>query len=250
MKASRRKVLQGGAAMLALPLANAGAQTRERLELWYASEAKEWNEALPLGNGRLGAMHFGGVAQDRLQINEATLWGGGPRDYTNPNAFQHLAQIRKLIFAGKEQDAERLTKDMMGVPSLLMPYQPFCDMRLEVSHSGAVSAYRRSLSLDDASARVTYAADGTRFSREVFASHPGQVIVVHLTADRPGQHSLSVGLDTPQAGAQTTALGLDGLQLTGQIGPRDNPANSWVGSWTNRACPMPRRCASCIRAAG
>ncbi len=97
MTATRRRVLQGGA-----------------------------TEALPLGNGRLGAMVFGGVADERIQINEATFWGGGPHDYDNPEAFSHLAELRRLIFAGQVQDAEKLTARMMGSPSLLMPFQPFC----------------------------------------------------------------------------------------------------------------------------
>jgi alpha-L-fucosidase 2 len=231
MKTTRRRALQGGAAMLALPALKAAAQEEAPLTLWYRQPARQWTEALPLGNGRLGAMVFGGVAEDRIQINEATLWGGGPHDYTNPEAARHLAELRRLIFAGQIQDAERLTAQMMGNPSLLMPFQPCCDLRLHFENQDAPQAYRRDLSLDDAAANVAYSVGGTVFRRQVFISHPGQVMVVRLTASRPGQHTLSILLDTPQADAVTQAVGNDGLQLTGQIGPRQNRPGTWIGSW-------------------
>jgi alpha-L-fucosidase 2 len=231
MKPTRRGVLQGGAATLASPLLPAGAQTDAGLQLWYPQAATVWNEALPVGNGRLGAMVFGGVGLERLQINEATLWGGGPRDYTNPSARQKLPRLRELIFAGQNAEAEKLAGEMMGNPALLMPYQPFCDLWLDFRHQGAVSDYRRGLLLDDAVAYVSYAVGGIRFRREIFASHPDQVIVLRLTADRPGSHNLIIGLDTVQANARVAAQGANGLDLTGQIGPRQNPRGSWVGSW-------------------
>ncbi len=229
MRPTRRRVLQGGAAALALPALKAGAQEAPPT-LWYAKPAAQWTEALPLGNGRLGAMVFGGAGDERIQVNEATLWGGGPHDYTNPEAFSHLAELRQLIFAGKIQEAERLTAWMMGNPSLLMPFQPFCDLRLHFDGQDAVGDYRRELSLDEATATVSYSAGGARFRREIFISHPAQLMVVRLTADRPGSQTLFIGLDSPQDGA-ITAAGPDGLQLTGQIGPRQNPRGSWVGSW-------------------
>jgi len=231
LKPTRRVVLQGGAASFGLPLLPAAAQSDAPLTLWYAQEAKEWTEALPLGNGRLGAMVFGGVTEERLQLNEATLWGGGPRDYNNPSAREKLPRLRELIFSGHIAEAERLAGEMMGAPALLMPYQPFCDLRLSFDHKGGVSDYRRGLSLDEAVADVTYAVGGTRFKREVFASYTDQVIVLRLTADRPGSHTLTIGLDTPQPGADIKVLGGHGLLLTGRIQPRQNPRNSWVGSW-------------------
>lgn len=228
---TRRRILQGGAAALGLPLLPAMAQTGDPLTLWYAEEAKAWTEALPLGNGRLGAMVFGGVTEERLQINEATLWGGGPHDYSNPAARSTLPRLRELIFAGQHAEAERLAGEMMGSPALLMPYQPFCDLRLGFAHLGAATNYRRSLSLDEAVASVAYEVDGVRFKREIFASYPDQMIVLRLTADRPGSHTLTIGLDTPQPGANLSMPESNGLLLTGQIQPRTNPLNSWVGSW-------------------
>src|SRR5205823_4825090 len=151
----------------------------------------------------------------------ATLWGGNPHDYTNPDAHAHLAQLRELIFAGKIAEAEALSARMMGNPTLLMPYQPFCDLRLAFANV-QVDDYRRALSLDDACATVTYRAGGVRFRREVIVSHPGQVLAIRLTADRPGQHSFSIALDSQQPGAAVEAEA-DTLRLTGQIQPRENP---------------------------
>ena len=231
MKTTRRRVLQGGAAMLALPGLTARAQDDAPPTLWYRQPAARWTEALPLGNGRLGAMVFGGVSDERIQINEATLWGGGPHDYTNPEAATHLAQLRALIFAGKIQEAEALTAHMMGNPQLLMPFQPFCDLRLHFDDAGDPTDYRRELSLDEAVAGIAYGTGGARFRREVFISKPAQVMVVRLTADRPGRHDLSIALDSPQPGAVGETVDTDGLQLTGQIQPRQNPRGSWIGSW-------------------
>ncbi len=230
MKTTRRQTLKGGAALLALPLLGAEAQESAPLSLWYRQPAKQWTEALPLGNGRLGAMVFGGIADERIQINEATLWGGAPHDYTNPEAASHLAELRRLIFAGQIEAAEKLTAQMMGNPSLLMPFQPFCDLRLQVEGHDAAQGYHRDLSLDDAVSYVTYEVGGEVFRRQTFISHPHQVLVVRLSGPA-GKQNFSIALDTPQAGAVTAVAGKDGLQLTGQIGPRQNRPGSWIGSW-------------------
>ncbi|HSS97375.1 MAG TPA: glycoside hydrolase family 95 protein, partial [Terriglobales bacterium] len=124
--------------------------------LTYDRPALKWTEALPLGNGRIGAMVFGGTQDERLQINESTLWGGSPHDYTNPEAYSHLDEVRKLIFAGKVEEAEKLSENMMGKPKLLMPYQPFCDLRLHFPGHEHVTEYRRELHLDDATATTSY----------------------------------------------------------------------------------------------
>jgi alpha-L-fucosidase 2 len=202
-----------------------------RLTLTYDKPASRWTEALPVGNGRIGAMVFGGIEDERLQINEDTLWGGGPHDYTDPGAYTRLDEIRQLIFAGKVAEAEKLSEGLMGRPKLLMPYQPFCDLRLHVPGHGNVTGYSRQLHLDDAIADTSYTIGSTTFRREVFASFPDQVLVVRFTASRPGQITFGVGLDSPQPGTRTESTGPDTLQLTGQIQPRQNPARSWTGSW-------------------
>lgn len=176
-------------------------------------------------------MVFGGVEDERLQVNEDTLWGGGPHDYTNPEAYAHLAEIRQLIFAGKPDEAEKLSGPLMGNPKLLMPYQPFCDVRLHFAAGEAASEYRRELHLEEATAETDYALGSAHYKREVFVSYPDQVMVVRLTASQPGGIAFTVGMDSPQAGVQVESTAQDTLQLTGQIQPRQNKPWSWTGSW-------------------
>ena len=202
-----------------------------RFALTYDEPASRWTEALPVGNGRIGAMVFGGIEDERLQVNEGTLWGGSPHDYTDAEAQTRLQAVRQLIFAGRVAEAEKLSEGLMGRPKLLMPYQPFCDIRLRVPGHGRAAAYSRQLRLEDAIVETSYTVGPTAFRRDVFASYPDQVLVVRFTASRPGQISFSVGMDSPQAGARVDSAGQDRLQLTGQIQPRQNPARSWTGSW-------------------
>ena len=153
-------------------------------------------------------MVFGGTEDERLQINESTLWGGAPHDYTNPEAYSHLDEVRKLIFAGKVDEAEKLSEGMMGNPKLLMPYQPFCDVRLHFPGHERAADYHRELLLDDAIAETTYKVGSANFHREVFVSYPDQVLVMRITSSEPGQLTFSIGMDSPQAGAQVeTAAG-------------------------------------------
>jgi len=231
MKATRRGFLQGGAAIVATPAIGQAAEASDGLTLWYRQAAAQWTEALPVGNGRLGAMVFGGLDEERIQINEASLWGGSVHDYVNPDAHSRLARLRELIFAGRIAEAEKLSAEMMGLPALLMPYQPFCDLHLAFGGGSAASNYRRSLSLDEAVAAVTYDSHGVGFRREVFVSHPDQILAIRLTADRPGKQNVTIRLDSPQPEATAEIVGQGKLRLTGQIQPRDNPATSWSGSW-------------------
>jgi alpha-L-fucosidase 2 len=200
-------------------------------KLTFDKPANTWTEAVPVGNGRIGVMVFGGTEHERLQINESTLWGGAPHDYINPDAYSHLDEVRKLIFAGRVDDAEKLLEKMMGNPKLLLPYQPFCDMRLYFPGHAQATQYHRELNLDDAVAETTYTIGNTNFRREVFVSYPDQVLVVRITASQPGQLAFRVGMDSPQAGTQVEIAGSDTLQLTGQIQPRENAPFSWTGSW-------------------
>lgn len=199
--------------------------------LTFDKPAAKWTEAIPLGNGRIGAMDFGGSEDERLQINEDTLWGGTPHDYANPDAYPHLAEVRQLIFAGKLDEAEKLAENVMGRPKLLMPYQPFCDLRLHFAGHGQPSQYRRELHLVDALAETTYTVGSTHFRRETFVSYPDQVLVVRLTASQPGKLTFTLSMDSPQPGTQVVSVANDSLQLTGQIQPRQNPPFSWTGSW-------------------
>jgi alpha-L-fucosidase 2 len=169
----------------------------------------EWERALPVGNGRLGAMIFGGVVHERLQLNEDTLWAGRPYDPVNPEAKDALPEVRRLIADAKYADAAKLVAaKVMSKPLGQMPYQTVGDLALTFPPVEAVENYRRDLDLTTATAHVSYVSRGVTFSREVFASAPDQVIVVRLTASRPGQISFEARLQTPQrATVEPTADG-------------------------------------------
>ena len=173
--------------------------------LWYDRPAVEWTEALPVGNGRLGAMVFGGLAEERLQLNEATLWSGGPRPWDNPSARDVLPQVRAAVFGGRYQEAEALCKKMQGPYN--QSYLPLADLRLhfpEEARAPAAAqglapiaeAYERDLDLDRAVAGVTHTRGGVRFNREVFSSHADQLIVVRLIADAPGRVGFTLTADS------------------------------------------------------
>ena len=198
--------------------------TQPDLSLTYDKPAEKWTEALPVGNGRIGAMVFGGTEDERLQINESTLWGGGPHDYVDPGAHTNLEEIRRLIFAGKVDEAEKLSETMMGQPKLLMPYQPFCDLRLHFPGHGQATDYRRQLDLNDAVAETAYNVGSAQFRRETFISYPDQVLVVRITAGEAGRLSFTASLDSPQPEISTLSTAGNMLQLSGQIQPRQNPA--------------------------
>ena len=171
----------------------------EALSLWYRQPATRWEEALPVGNGRIGAMIFGHVTSERLQLNEDTLWGGGPYDPVNPEARAALPQVRQLIFDGKYSDAGKLINaKVISHPSGQMPYETAGDLMLTFPDSASVENYRRDLNLDTAVTTVEYSDGGTRFTLQVFASPADQVIVVHLTADKKGSISFAAGFKTPQ----------------------------------------------------
>ena len=167
------------------------------LKLWYRHPAAAWIEALPVGNGRLGAMVFGGTHEERLRLNEDTVWTGGPYDPHGSGAgVKALPEIRRLVFEGKGREAEKLFEtEMMAKVWDQAQYQPLGDLRLSFPGHGTVADYRRELDLDTAIARTTYRIGDVGFAREVFVSPVDQVIVVRLTADRPGMISLYATLD-------------------------------------------------------
>jgi alpha-L-fucosidase 2 len=190
------------------------------LTLWYRRPAQEWVEALPVGNGRLGAMVFGGVPEERLQFNEDTLWQGKPHEYQHEGAVRFLPEIRRLLFEGKQAEAEDLAmREFMSVPLGQMAYQPFGDLWLRFPDAAEVAGYRRDLDLDSAVATTTYTVGGATYTRQVFASHPDQAIVVRASADKPASVSFTARLRSPHASAQYHSLDAHTLALTGQVQP-------------------------------
>lgn len=182
------------AILVALPGHARGGQ-QPVLRLWFEEPAASWNHALPVGNGRLGAMVFGGIERERIQLNEETLWSGGPYDPVVDGAHEALPEIRRHLFRGEfEQAHDLFGRTMMGVPYEMMKYQPFADLWLDFPGHAQATDYTRELDLADGVASVTYVVDGTRYRREVFASAVDQVVAVRITADRPGAVTMSANL--------------------------------------------------------
>ena len=204
MPSQLSKVLAAVAAFALLQSSHA-AKTQSPLTLYYTNAATKWTEALPIGNGRLGAMVFGGAEREHLQLNEATLWAGGPYDPNNTNALASLPEARKLVFDGKYDEAFHvISSNMMAIPVREMPYETLGDLYLDFATNGPVEDYRRDLNLDTAVASVSYIVNGVHFKREMFASPVDQVIVIRFTADKPGQISFTASMATPQKAAVTT----------------------------------------------
>jgi len=204
-----------------------------RALLWYRQPATQWVEALPIGNGRLGAMVFGGVGEERIQLNEDTIWAGERRDRKNPRAAAGVRDVRRLLLEGKVVEAEALAEQtMLAIPRRMPSYHPLGDLWLEFpgAKSRATDAsaststtpkyedYRRELDLETAVARVSFRTGDVRFTREVFSSAPHQVIVVRITADRPRAVSFAARLGR-EADAVASAVAPDSLVLEGQALP-------------------------------
>ncbi|MFZ4774832.1 MAG: glycoside hydrolase N-terminal domain-containing protein, partial [Terrimicrobiaceae bacterium] len=194
-----------------------------RHTLWYRTPAAVWDAALPIGNGRLGAMIFGGVADERLQLNEDTLWDGYPLDPSNPEALQALPEVRRLLFEGRNQEAVELAgKTMLGKPHRVKAYQSLGELLLETPALPSVSNYRRTLDLATATATVTYMQDGISFTREMFSSAPAGVIVARFTANKPGSINLRLTLKRQQdAQCFTHPTGIHTIVLRGRIACND-----------------------------
>jgi alpha-L-fucosidase 2 len=198
-------------------------QAAEPLQLNYDRPAMRWTEALPVGNGRLGAMVFGDPLSEHLQLNEASLWSGAPREWNNPSAREILPQVRAAIFAGDFALAGKLCQKMQGPYN--ESYQPLGDLRLEfpAGDPAGPTNYRRSLDLDQAVATVRYRSGGATFTREVFSSFPDQLIVVRLTCDQPGRIDFRATADSPLRYALQTE-GRDTLVLRGRAPAHVDPS--------------------------
>jgi alpha-L-fucosidase 2 len=196
-------------------------QENQNLVLWYKQPAKEWTEALPLGNGRLGAMVFGQTATERIQLNEESLWAGSQINNNNPEAAKNLKQLQQLILNDKLNEAYSLAeKTMLGTPPRIRSYQTLGDLSLDFGDR-EVTGYKRELDLQTGICRVVYSSGGVVFTEEVFASAPNNLIAVHLKASEKGALNLKVRLERGQD-AKTKAAG-NMLVMEGQIIDKDDP---------------------------
>ncbi|HWR99072.1 MAG TPA: glycoside hydrolase family 95 protein, partial [Prolixibacteraceae bacterium] len=187
------------------------------LRLWYTKPALKWTEALPIGNGSLGAMIFGGVENDRIQFNEETLWTGAPNDYAHKGASKYLGQIRQLLTDGKQKEAEELAMaEFMGVPVRQKAYQAFGDLNLHFSGQKEVSDYKRELDLKNALCRVTYKSGGVNYVREYLSSNPDQVIAIRLTADQAKALNFTLDMNALHESRSMEASG-NGITLKVQV---------------------------------
>jgi alpha-L-fucosidase 2 len=219
MTLTRRSTLAALGAAPALAATSGRAATASSgspLRLWYRQPAKTWVEALPVGSGKLGAMVFGGVGAERLQLNEDTLWAGGPYEPINPEAGAALPEIRRLIDAGEYAKAAQLAEaKFVGVPKQQMSYQTIGDLKLEFPGLAEPTGYVRELDLDGAIATTRLTAGGVDYLREVIASAPDGVIAVRLSANRPGAISLDLSFASPLKSKPVASIEGRSLVLTG-----------------------------------
>jgi len=227
-KVKHRAALAAAAALVlaALCRATPAPAAAPDLLVWFDEPAREFTASLPLGNGRLGALVFGGVAEERVVLNESSLWSGSPQDADRPDAANYLPEIRRLLLEGKNVEAEKLTYAHFtsrgpgsgrgaGKDVQYGSYQELGKLLLKFDGGGA-SAYRRELDLARAVARVTYTQGGTRFTREYFTSAPDEALVVRLTADKSDAITFDAALERPER-FEVTADGPNGLLMTGQL---------------------------------
>ncbi len=209
------KSISAALLLAAIPLA-----AQSPLTLWYRQPANLWVEALPVGNGHLGAMVFGGAAREHLQFNEHTVWTGEPHDYAHHGAAKYLPEIRKLLWEGKQKEAEELAmKEFMSEPLHQKAYQSFGDLYLDFPgiRDGDVTNYRRQLDLETGIASVEFDSGGIHYRREIFASYPAKVVVVRLTASDPARLSYRAQLKSAHKDAVETSDSIAGRVEDGAI---------------------------------
>ncbi|HZI53108.1 MAG TPA: glycoside hydrolase family 95 protein, partial [Chitinophagaceae bacterium] len=206
---------------LCLAATIAAAQDNSFLKLWYKQPAKEWVEALPVGNGRLGAMVYGDPWKEKLQLNESTVWAGQPNRNDNPDAKAALPEVRKLIFEGKYKEAQDLVnKKFISKTSQGMPYQTVGNLNLVFSGHETYSDYYRELDIEKAVITTRYTHKGVKYESKVFSSFPDQVIIARLTADKPGSINFSATMDRPSK-VDISTKGNNELILSGVTGDHD-----------------------------
>lgn len=172
----------------------------EDLKLWYSAPAEEWVEALPVGNSRMGAMIFGGVDKERIQLNDETFWAGGPYSNNNPEGLKHLDEIRRLIFEGKEDEAEKLIGKYYMTAHHGMSYLTLGSLDITFHNDGDLTDYRRELNISEATASVSYRKGDVGYERRTIASLPDGVIMMELRADRQNALDFTMTYDLPEGG--------------------------------------------------
>ncbi len=185
-------------------------------KMWFNQPAKVWEDALPIGNGRLGGMVFGEIRRERVQLNEESLWTGSREQFTDkPGAYKYLPEIRKLLFEGEYQKAQEITENnFMGNGNWNM-YQSLGDLFINMKHGKTITDYSRSLDLSKALASVSYKVDGINFKREYFSSSPDQILAVKIICDKPGGINLSARLSRPKDAAITAEK--DKIIMSGRV---------------------------------
>ena len=208
--------------------------------LWYEQPARRWVEALPIGNGKLGGMVFGGIREERIALNEYTLWSGGPREHVVTDAVRHLPEVRRLLFAGKSREAEMLmAREMMPdvpggnkpspdathaeIDAQLQSYLPLGALLLGFDGHDIVQKYRRSLDLQNAIAGIQYEIEGHWYKREYYASYPDNLIVLELSTDSPDGISCDVHFESAHDDIQIRAIDDFVLEYFGTLGLRRRP---------------------------
>ena len=187
-----------GAMALALSGCQSATDSCETTELWYAQPAEVWMESLPIGNGRLGAMTYGGIEEEKLALNESTMWSGQYNENQNkPFGREKMNQLRKLFFEGKLSEGNRIAGDNLhGNQTSFGTHLPIGDLKMQFIYpEGKVTDYRRSLSLDEAVSSVSFNSGGVNYKREYFATNPDNVLVLRLTADKQKSITMNMGLD-------------------------------------------------------
>jgi len=201
----------------------------DRLRLWYERPSARWEEALPVGNGRLGAMVFGAVDVERLQLNEESLWAGCPVDNNNPDSLKFLPEIRAALFKGEYEKAEKLAgAHMLGIPPRIRSYQPLGDLLLEFGKPADLKSYRRDLTLADGIASVSYETGGQAFAREVFCSAVDDVLVLRLAGSAGAKIRVRIRLTRDKDASVRAAAG-DALELVGRIVDAPDPLRGPAG---------------------
>lgn len=194
--------------LLTLLVFQCHAQGTGNTRLWYKQPATQWEEALPIGNGALAAMIFGGVETEQIQFNEETLWTGEPRSYAHKGAYAHLGEIRRLLNEGRQKEAEALANEhFMSLPLRQMAYQAFGDVYIDFPGHGQHSAYVRELDLRGATVKSSYQSGGVRYTREAFASYPAKAIYYHMTSSQKGKLNFTVRMDAIHAKKELNVKG-------------------------------------------